>query len=403
MTTPSIRALCLSLCLTLTACGGSDDETSPSPSATQDAVVVDAGALEDTTSADAAAEDAAGVDATPKGDSAEQDAKSNDDAANDAASSDASSSDGGATVDAGAKGCTPACSLTQKCEAGKCVDVPQPCGGPCALDAYCDSATNTCTPSACSLPTTFSDSVQKVSFLQIATTDQGCDLTGNGASDNVFGKILKVYADANTELLKSVQSGLFILLLEGDGYDTSGKAFKVNGYLGELDPSNSDCPVTASFGDCKYTVDSDNFAGGPAGSVCKPQVQVTPATINSGLLKAGGAIEQTLTLMLPVVGGLPVKISGVSIKGSTSGPTKWSDTKKGKICGVMTTQDFKKAIDAVPEESWKEINLDKSTVQQVLEVFLAPDIDLNADGTPDAISMALDFESVKGSIVKVIP
>ncbi|HAN32440.1 MAG TPA: hypothetical protein DCQ06_12665, partial [Myxococcales bacterium] len=65
-------------------------------------------------------------------------------------------------------------------------------------------------------------------------------------------------------------------------------------------------------------------------------------------------------------------------------------------------EDFKKAIDAVPAESWKEINLNKDTVQTVLEVFLAPDIDLNADGKPDAISLALDFESVPASITQVI-
>ncbi|MCO4762633.1 MAG: hypothetical protein KC502_14065 [Myxococcales bacterium] len=362
----------------------------------------------------------AGFDVTSQVDSAQSDAAdaASDAGAGDAAStetdavdasvsSDALSPDATAPSDIGSldvgvnQGCAPACSADQMCVSGTCQKIEKPCGGLCKLNEYCDGGTKgTCKTSACTMPSTFSKDVQKVSYMQIEPSNEGCDLDGDGKVNNVFGKLLKVYPAANTELLKSIQDGLFILLFEADGYKTDGTQFAINGYLGELDDSNPKCSPTAGFSNCKYTVDEDNF-GSAASGVCPTQVRVEPATIKSGALDAGGKIGQTMTIKLPVVGGLEITLSSARMLGTTTDTASWQTTKKGRICGVITSQDFKKAIDAVPADAWKEIGLEKSLIEQVLATFLAPDIDLNKDGTMDAISLSLTFEGVPGQITKV--
>lgn len=322
----------------------------------------------------------------------------------DIASSDA---EGDATQSADAvpqTGCTPACTMDELCVAGTCTTIVKPCGGACKAGEFCDQSGGSggvCKSSSCALPVSFAN-VQKVSYMEIAPSDKGCDLTGDNAVNNVFGKLLKVYPAANTELLKSIQDGLFILLFSADAWKTDGSEFVVSGYLGELDSSNPSCSPTAAFTNCKYTVDSDNFNAGGAGT-CPAQVKLAPAKVNAGQLDAGGVKGTTMTLTLPVVGGLNVTLSNARILGETTGPSSWKSTKKGRICGVITLVDFKKAIDAVPSDAWKQIGLDKALVEQVLATFLAPDIDQNKDGTNDAISLALLFQSVPGQITQVIP
>jgi hypothetical protein len=68
----------------------------------------------------------------------------------------------------------------------------------------------------------------------------------------------------------------------------------------------------------------------------------------------------------------------------------------------MTVVDFDKALASIPNEAWAQIGLDKDAIKTIIKAFLNPDIDLNGDGVPDALSVALRFKSVKGQIVGVI-
>ncbi|MEY3012835.1 MAG: hypothetical protein RIT45_1570, partial [Pseudomonadota bacterium] len=63
--------------------------------------------------------------------------------------------------------------------------------------------------------------------------------------------------------------------------------------------------------------------------------------------------------------------------------------------------DFDKALASIPADAWAEIGLDEATVKSVVKAFLNPDIDLNKDGVPDAMSVALRFKTVKGHITGV--
>jgi hypothetical protein len=301
--------------------------------------------------------------------------------------------------------CGVPCAADQLCQDGACVTVPKPCGGPCPLGSFCAAASDTCQASACKPPVAFPN-VQKISWLQIAESSDGCDLNADGKPDNVFGKLLKVYPAANTELQKSVNEGLFVLLLDAPGWDWGGQPFAVGAYLAELDPSNAGCSPTSPDANCKYTVDADNFAGG-AGGLCAPQAQISPVKITAGgaatgTIAGGGALDQQLTIVLPVVGGLDFTMSGVRLDGVVSGAKAWTSTSDGRICGVMTIEDFDKAMASIPADAWAELGLDEATIKAVIKAFLNPDVDLNGDGVPDAMSVALRFKSVLGQIITVL-
>ncbi len=369
---------------------GADDtaSTSDTGSGTDTANAVDATSSGDAASADDGATDAV-VDATNGSDAP--------DVAIDTA--DAVYDDAGNLLP-----CGKPCGDDELCQAGLCTKVSKPCGGPCANGLYCDEAAGTCQPTSCKKPVAFPN-VQKVSYMQIAESSDGCDINKDGKPDNVFGKLLKVYPAANTELANSINESLFLFLLDAPAWDTTGKPFMVGAYLAEFAPASSGCSPTSPDANCQYTVDADNFAGSATG-VCKTQALIGPVTGsvagNDVAISGQSDPSQKMTIVLPVVGGLDFSMSGVSIEGKVAASDAWTSTFDGRICGVMTVVDFDKALASIPNEAWAQIGLDKDAIKTIIKAFLNPDIDLNGDGVPDALSVALRFKSVKGQIVGVI-
>ena len=350
---------------------------------------------------DTGADDAsAATDGTEPTDAA---ADASDDAAADA-SDDASDALADVAVDDAGNPlwCGKPCADNELCEAGTCVANKPPCGGPCASGLYCEVSSGTCQTSVCTLPSSFGPA-QKVASLTIAESSDGCDLNGDGKPNNVFGKLLKVYPAANTELQKSINDSLFVLLMDAVGWDFTGKPFSVNIWLADFASSSSGCSPTSPDANCSYTIDDNNFAGGPTGQ-CKPQAVVQPMTIapgtgDDGLMAGGGDVTKKMTIVLPVVGGLDFTMSAVQIdQANVTAPGGWASTADGRICGVMTVVDFDKALASVPPEGWASINLEPETIKLLVKAFLNPDIDLNKDGVPDAMSVALRFKTVPGTI-----
>lgn len=392
------NATIVAMLCALVGCGsadndGGDDSDSPDAISVADGGVSDSATVADTASTDAStAVDSASVDADHVDTGGLGDAAASD------SSADAS---GGDTTTS--EGCPAKCSAAQVCEGGKCVAVVTPCGGSCSAGTYCDDSTGTCVNSGCKLPTSWAENTHKLSVFQVAESSQGCDLNGDGKPNNTLGKILKLYPAVNTELAKSIQDGLFNLLLEAPGFDDSGKPFQLNGLLGEVDPTNSACSMTSPWATCKFTVDDDNYKGGPTGTDCASQLVFKPATVKSGELKAGDPTSGNKVIVtLPTVVQLDIALSQVSLHGYPKVDSgKWKETKKAKLCGVITQQDFQKAIDAVPPEAWKQIQLTKEQVTLIINATLQPDIDTNKDGFADAISVAMLLETVPAKISKM--
>lgn len=305
-------------------------------------------------------------------------------------------------VDISGPGCVVKCEYNQVCELGKCVPLVLPCNGACTDEEYCDQSTGPpglCTKSGCTLPDHWGPSIQKVSEFLIAATSQGCDLDGDGKPNNVVGNLLKVYPAANDELTKSIQQGLFNMVLEAPMYNTNGAAFTVAALMCDLDPSNLSCSPVSDLANCSYKVDDENYKAAASGT-CPPQVLFTAATVKSGQLAAGGQ-GQTFTITLPIVGGLKLTVRQATLQGQVQGDSVWTKTTSAKICGVITEHDLNKAIEVIPAEDFKTIGLSKDQVKSLLGAFLKPDMDTNADGVPDALSTTMLFKTVPGKVTGI--
>ncbi len=392
---------------TLVACGSPAGTGTGTGVADSDVHSGDSNLGQDDATADVTTADDTGADVTAPEDAG---------AADGAAPTDSGNSDGGPAdsgpadtgpedvfeMDTMGPGCAVKCEYNQVCEAGKCEPLVLPCNGQCKDTDYCDQANGPpgiCKPSGCALPFKWGPGTQKISEFLIAATSQGCDLNGDKKPDNMIGNLLKVYPDANVELMKSVKDGLFNMLLEAPNFDNNGGPFDIAVLVGDLDPSNLSCPPVSESDNCKWKVDDENYKPAATGT-CPPQVLFTESTVKMGELIPGGK-GQKFTITLPIVGGLKLTIRQATLQGYVVGESLWKSTTTGKVCGVITEQDLNTAIDVIPADAFQTIGLSKDQVKALLGVFLKPDVDTNKDGVPDALSTAMLFKSVPGQITGI--
>ena len=292
------------------------------------------------------------------------------------------------------KPCDGKCTDKQDCKEGKCVDKWVPCGGPCKADEYCDEAADggkgKCVKGACELPKQW-NLIQKVSKLQIAAAGKGCDLNGDQAIDNAGANIASL---ANSSIADGVKNGTMLMLLEATGIKTDGSKFSLALLAGDkvVDPK---CDVTVAT--CQYELDVATYDLEAKSATCPAKVVFDDAAIQGGKLKAGDG-SKAIDLALPLAGlTLNLTISKASILGDVVGVPGWTSTKNGLVCGAMTKQSLKDAVDALPPEEVAKLG-GKDVVLGLLDSLLKPDIDIDGDNKPDLISLALEFETIPGEI-----
>ena len=306
--------------------------------------------------------------------------------------------DAGAKTDVGPKEdpCDKCDKDKQLCKAGKCVD--KPCKDGCKAGEICDVAADAgkgkCIMPACALPTTWGPNLAKLSMLNISDADKGCDLNDDAKADNALGALKDL---AGSQLVDAVKKGSIVIILEPKGFKTDGTAFGLDLLIGDLDDANKDCDVTKAT--CNYTVTPKNWDQTVKATTCPAVVNFPKATVKDGKLAAGGK-DQVFDLKIPVTAGLEIKIkiTQASVSGTVTDAQEWKSTKDGQICGVITKEDLEAALDAVPEETLKDIG-GKAAVQNILNNLLTPDIDTDGDDEADAISVALDFETIPANVV----
>jgi hypothetical protein len=285
-------------------------------------------------------------------------------------------------------------------------DVPpkaKPCDGKCVAGEFCDAANN-CVKVACTLPTTFGtakakgdpQNVQKLSVLKIAGKDKdgvarGCDLNGDGKVDNALGGLASL---ANGQLEGAMKKGQFVLILEPLKYAQDGNQFQVNLLVGDKDDTDKDCDVTDASKTCKYTVTQSNYDLTAKSGNCPPLVVFDNAKIGKDGAFAAGGDKQTFDLKFNAAGvDIALKITQAKLSGKVTSDKAWVDTKDGLVCGVLTEKDISNLIANLPEEF--------KNLEGTIKAFLKPDLDTDNDGKKDAVSVALEFESIKGTITAV--
>ncbi|MBM4346475.1 MAG: hypothetical protein FJ100_24125, partial [Deltaproteobacteria bacterium] len=85
-----------------------------------------------------------------------------------------------------------------------------------------------------------------------------------------------------------------------------------------------------------------------------------------------------------------------------AGTSSWDTTKKGLICGALAKKDMEAAIDAAPEEQFAALG-GKATAKGLIGSMIKTDMDADGDGTKESASVAIQWESVKGTITGLTP
>jgi hypothetical protein len=282
---------------------------------------------------------------------------------------------------------------------------PAGCDPACKDGEYCDlmATPPVCKAQTCKLPGEWGPEIQKASKLAVAAGTVGCDLDGDGKPNNAVGAgLAALLKTANDALSKGVKDGSITILMETKKTATDGTDFAVNMLLGDLDASNADCDGTTAS--CKYTVNPASYDVTKNAETCPAFIAFPNAKIKEGKMTAGGK-EQVFTLNLPLQGiVLSLSISQATVEATVTTDPTWSASKDGLICGVITKDALGKAIDAIPEESIASLGLgNKDQVKALIGGFLKTDMDIDGDGTKDAYSVAIQWESVKGAITGLTP
>ena len=184
-------------------------------------------------------------------------------------------------------------------------------------------------------------------------------------------------------------------MFEPLSFVTDGTAFTFDLLIGDVDASDTAHDPTTAGG--KYTVQKASYD--PATG--KPLVAFSDAKIKAGALTAA-ADKFFLNLSIQGI-NLSLTISKPSLTGTVTDDKTWIDTKAAKLCGYITKADLEGAINALPDSTFAGLGMTKAQVLGLLPTLLAPDLDMDDDGVKEAISLALNMETLGGTITGFTP
>ena len=316
------------------------------------------------------------------------------------------------------------CTINDLCSAGSCVGTPRVCEDyNYCTDNHCDKSSgcffspnslpcddyNVCTyddicgASACHGVSMFENPAGKAATLTFGkngkrgqAVDVDDDVTTcapkgwcEEGRDNAFSKLEWLF---NPEMLDSVTDGTLSLLLEFEELRTDGNPFTMNLFWGlRIDPVTCD-PTTDG---CNYGVYESSLTNG-----CDPVDGFANATISGTKLTAGGA---GYVVPIRIVFGeyrVPVDLHRAEINASVSIVGGKVTGGAGALGGAMIMADLVAAIQSIPESGFPPPYVKSLVLAYVNNPsFLKPDIDLDGDGTDEAISVGLPFSLVTGNLI----
>ena len=227
---------------------------------------------------------------------------------------------------------------------------------------------------------------------------QGLDLDQNPATcapsgqcsngiDNGLGPIAGL---ANPPLADAISSADANLLFEFIDVKTNGEPFTLALYPADWVKNSCISPTTDW---CDYKVEKDAITEN-----CEPLIVLDNATINNGVLLAGGPLY-SFPLNIPLFGDepFPVYLYYGTVRANVTlfGEVVTSMTN-GVIGGAVKKSLFSTALEMMDPS---ELPLPKETVVQLIDLILQEDIDTGAPAGPDAISAGFQFTAIPANVV----
>lgn len=317
------------------------------------------------------------------------------------------------------------CTVNDTCNAGVCVGTAKTCEDfNTCTDNHCNAVSgcyyspnstlcndyNVCTyddicgAGSCHGVSLFADPATKagsLSYGKNGNSGQGVDVDDDQLTcspkgscvsgiDNAFSKLEWLF---NPQLIKAVTDGSFAMLFEHEDLKTNGTPYELKMYYGaRIDPVTCD-PSTPG---CNYGVFESSLRNG-----CEAQMIFDNAVISGTKLTAGGA---SYTVPIRIIFGMnrvPVALHRAKIKASVSLDAGKVVSGAGAIGGAVILSDLIAAVDAIPAGDFPA-PYTKSIVLQYMNIYLIPDIDLDADGTDEAVSLGMPFALVTGHLMEPI-
>ena len=297
-----------------------------------------------------------------------------------------------------ADGCDTADGCVNELLTGACDD-----GFDCTTDdtcvlGQCLGAKQTC--DACPAPNV--SHAQKISLYELGSSGvpgSGLDVDGDPTTCAPEGDCVSGVDNAlsvmslvvNEPLASSIESGLTMLILDLRDAVFDGTPFAMSMFDSELTSASANCDFTAHT--CTYYPVQSAF--GPS---CEPRIQFPNAQMSAGKLIAGGDdttvslvfdISETSQFVLTLA---QARLLGI-YKLNEAGSQVASIT--GVIAGAVPKQQL---IDGISTVSEDDLPIDKATAIGLLELLVVEDVDVDGDGTPDAASVGLRFESIPAKL-----
>jgi hypothetical protein len=316
-------------------------------------------------------------------------------------------------------------------EAGKAVCEWESTSTPCADGEVC--ASGACAAAGDPNEYTFSGDATYLSELTVPGMGESCcfDFTGDGVPDNKLGTLLATLEsqfNVNELISDAILDGSISIVFEHSGLDdaTDDAEVGLNGFICDSEDSYED----KAAGNGNFTADTSSFVPGTA----TPLIAFGAAAIASGVMSAGPSL---FVLSLPLLEGvdLNLTIHDTQIESLSSAGSNGTglDLNEGKLGGVIPLGELYNALNAFGDSQCACLGLDGPLISWMGEgttavcssdyetdacnadpdtetcstiagacglvtTLLKADIDTNANGVKDAISIGLNFKGVSATL-----
>lgn len=285
----------------------------------------------------------------------------------------------------------------QTCSDGLCV--PKTCGQgqtTCkgAEVAICDgawktsacTAGNVCSQGGCVAPACTLDApkggVLVVASLPLATLQDACDLDNNGTKDQALGGFSQI--SQGTSSAQAALGRVLVLQPLGPGPDAVALLPAI------VTPTSgwATCPGA----NCNISIAPDAYELTAIGGTCPARSLLDPVAMSGDKLLAGG--PGTAVWVPLQLGALAIEVPllGARLQGTVAqAGGGWSGVK-GVLCGAIAQAQLIAAIDALPDTAVGSA-ANKLALEKLLAGLAPPDLDLDGDGKPDALSAAFVIQA----------
>jgi len=278
-----------------------------------------------------------------------------------------------------------ACTIDDRCVAGACF------GG---KTASCE---------ACTLePTTEANKIVSLLVMADGNPGSGLDIDDDpttcapstACGGGVDNELALLAAFVNPGIEASIEDGVVKWIVDLRLAKLDGTEFPIAIYdSGLVDRS---CDFQAER--CEY-----NIAPLSLDASCDPYFRFGNARIEDGRLTAGGTGE-LINMVLPLQGGslLAVTIAAARTEGSVTVDADGHITEiNGIIGGAIPKAQLIDAVESLDPSSFSLPGLTSEEAAALLDSLLTADIDLDGDGLPEAVSVAMRIQTIPASIARL--